>query len=119
LCGLEAAILLGGALVVLNKDTPPQEPAAETPRRPTGDEVVINDKINEQAKERGWTEEEIRDATNQDPAGTSTDNTNGRNDPATVYGKPGEYVVVNDKTGEVVQISNKNNPEVAYPVDSG
>ncbi|WP_288144275.1 colicin E5-related ribonuclease, partial [Escherichia coli] len=34
----------------------------------------------------------------------------GRNDPATVYGSPGKYVVVNDRTGEVTQISDKTDP---------
>ena len=34
----------------------------------------------------------------------------GRNDPATVYGSPGKYVVVNDRTGEVTQISDKKDP---------
>ncbi|MBZ9048180.1 hypothetical protein H5T11_26845, partial [Escherichia coli] len=33
-----------------------------------------------------------------------------RNDPATVYGSPGKYVVVNDRTGEVTQISDKTDP---------
>lgn len=49
--------------------------------------------------------------TKTDPAGTSTDNTRGRDDPATVYGTPKEYVVVNDKTGEVIQVSDKTNPD--------
>ncbi len=31
-----------------------------------------------------------------------------RDDSATVYGEPGNYVVVNDRTNEVTQISDKN-----------
>lgn len=33
-----------------------------------------------------------------------------RNDPASVYGSKNGYVVVNDRTGEVVQVSGKNDP---------
>lgn len=34
----------------------------------------------------------------------------GRNDPATVYGPSGGYVVVNDVTGEIAAIADKNDP---------
>lgn len=82
--------------------------------RPTGDDVKIDDKIAGQLEGRGWTEGEVRDLTRTDPAGTSVDNTGGRNDPATVYGtRDGGHVIVNDKTGNVVQVSDKQswNPD--------
>lgn len=79
---------------------------------PTGDEITFNDKIKVQLGGRGWTEGEVRDLTKTESTGTSVDNTGGKNDPATVYGSPTEgHVVVNDKSGEVVQVSNKNNPD--------
>lgn len=36
-----------------------------------------------------------------------TDDKLGRNDPASVYGGPGEYAFVSDRTGEVTQINDK------------
>ena len=61
---------------------------------------------------RGWTEEGVRDLTKKDPSRTSVDNTGDRNDPATVYGtRDGGHVVVNDKTGNVTQVSDKKDPE--------
>jgi RHS repeat-associated protein len=71
-------------------------------------DVVIDDKIKGQLGDRGWTEQEVRDAANGPPAGTSTGNRGGRNEPATVYGSPDGYVVVNDATREVVQVSDRN-----------
>ncbi len=83
---------------------------------PTGDDINIDDKIKGQIGDRGWTEEGVREITKTEPSGTTIDNTKGKigdkGEPATVYGsKDGDYVVVNDKSGEVVQVSNKNNPE--------
>jgi RHS repeat-associated protein len=76
--------------------------------RPTGDDVKIDDKIAGQLGDRGWTEEGVRELTKTEPSGTSVDNTGGRNEPATVYGtKDGGHVVVNDKTGNVTQVSDK------------
>ena len=75
--------------------------------------LVFENKIVRQMQKRGWTEDDVRRLTLGPPAGTSRDGryTKGgtrRDDPATVYGKPGNYVVVNDRTGEVVQVSNRN-----------
>jgi RHS repeat-associated protein len=83
--------------------------------RLTGDDVEIPAKIEGQLDERGWTPEEVRDLTRGEPAGTSTDNTSKgedrRDDPATVYGDCDGYVIVNDKTGEVIQVSDRKDPD--------
>ena len=81
----------------------------------SGGDVVIPEKIAGQLGERGWTPEGIREVTSGESAGTAVDNTGGktgsRGEPASVYGsKDGGYVVVNDGTGEVVQVSDKNDP---------
>lgn len=81
-----------------------------------GNEVTVDEKIKKQLGERGWSEQDLKDAVNGPPAGTTTDNRSpsktadgqGRNDPATVYGSKEGYVVVNDRTREVVQVSDKN-----------
>lgn len=79
-------------------------------------ELKFDEKIKDQMSDRGWTEQDIRDTVAKGPKGKSFDKRSpkktppdhlGRNDTATVYGKPGEYVVVNDRTGEVVQVSDK------------
>lgn len=55
---------------------------------------------------------------NDGPVGTTMDNRSAgktpdglpRSDPASVYGSKSGYVVVNNRTGEVVQVSGKNDP---------
>ncbi|WP_354678914.1 colicin E5-related ribonuclease [Cupriavidus plantarum] len=67
---------------------------------------------------RGWTEQGVRTVISQGAVGTTTDNRSAakspdglqRSDPASVYGSKNGYVVVNDRTGEVVQVSGKNDP---------
>ena len=73
--------------------------------------VRVDEKIASQLAVRGWTEQEIREVVNRPAIGTSTDNTSGRRDPATVYGsRSGGYAVVNDRTGRVIQISDRTDP---------
>src|SRR5690606_31150637 len=87
----------------ISGDTNESPEAGDTkPELPVGDDVTIDTKIEGQLGERGWTEEEVRDLTTTEPTGTSTDNTYGQNDSATVYGsKDKGHVIVNDKTGNV------------------
>ncbi|EJB4877245.1 S-type pyocin domain-containing protein [Escherichia coli] len=82
-------------------------------------DLKIDQKIRDQMPERGWTEDDIKNTVSNGATGTSFDKRSpkktppdylGRNDPATVYGSPGKYVVVNDRTGEVTQISDKTDP---------
>jgi filamentous hemagglutinin len=97
-----------------------EDSAAQNPEQgQTNDpQISIDSKIAKQLKDRGWTEEEIKETVSKGPSGTSTDNRSAaktpdgvsRNDPATVYGRPGEYIIVNDRTGEVVQVSDKSAP---------
>lgn len=76
-----------------------------------GAHVVIDAKITAQLAIRGWTEQEVRDAVAEGPIGISTDNTDSKSDTATVYGsRQGGYVVVNDVTRRVIQISDRNDP---------
>ena len=103
-----AGILGALAGIFMNEEAPPEK---STPG------PVIDGKIKEDMEKRGWTEQEINDLVSGAPAGTSVDKRGAgktpdgqpRNDTATVYGEPGSYVVVNDRTGEVVQVSDKNN----------
>jgi hypothetical protein len=81
-------------------------------------ETKIEPKIEKQMSNRGWNKENI-DSTiktgKQEPAvdtrhnpATGTQN----NAPATKYTNPdGSYVVRNNETGDIVQISNKNKPD--------
>ncbi len=77
--------------------------------------MKIDDKIQGQLGDRGWTEGDVQDATKRPPAGTTNDTRRpskttdglGRNDPASVYGDKDGYVVVNDRTREVVQVSDR------------
>jgi RHS repeat-associated protein len=69
-------------------------------------------KIRGQMGLRGWTEESVEETVNS-PVETYSvwDYTTGDKQPATAYAAPGGgYVVVNDETGQVVQVSDANNP---------
>ncbi|RKP51963.1 colicin E5-related ribonuclease, partial [Pararobbsia silviterrae] len=80
--------------------------------------IVIDDKIRNQLEQRGWTEQDIQAAVNDGSVGTTMDKRSSsktsdgttRNDTASVYGSKNGYIVVNDRTREIVQISEKNNP---------
>ena len=97
----------------------------EAPSSGADSGVKIDDKIKGQIGDRGWTEQDVQDAANGPPAGTTTDNRRpnktadgqGRNDSATVYGTKDGYVVVNDRTREVVQVSDRK-PGAGWIPDS-
>lgn len=83
--------------------------------------VVIEDVKQGQVTDRGWTKEEINELAKGEPSGktvdqrgpSKTDDGQGRNDTASVYGTKEQHVVVNDRTKEVVQVTNKNDPNWA------
>ncbi|MBN3851328.1 hypothetical protein G3N58_31580 [Paraburkholderia sp. Ac-20342] len=85
---------------------------------------IIDNKIGAQLPERGWTTQDNQNAINDGPTGTAFDQRSTSktpvglpgNDTATVYGSKDGYVVVNDRTGEVVQVSDKTDP--GWIVDS-
>lgn len=80
--------------------------------------VVIDRKIGDQLGERGWTPQDVQSTVNEGPIGTTFDKRSAaktpdgvpRNDPASVYGTKSGYIVVNDRTGEVFQVSDKTDP---------
>ena len=87
-----------------------------------GNRVLIGDKIKDQLGDRGWTEAGIRDATAGEATGTTVDNTRGKvgsaGEPALVYGSPeGGYVVVNDKTREVIQVAPSTETDPGWKPD--
>lgn len=72
-------------------------------------------KILKQMSQRGWTEDDINEVIKEGSTGKSRDTRwtkeGGKlDDPATVYGKPGKYVIINDRTNDVTQVSGKNKP---------
>lgn len=80
--------------------------------------LVIDPKISGQLAPRGWTVRDIYSVVVSLPVGSTFDNRTAaktpdglpRNDTATVYGAKTGYIVVNDRTGEIVQVSGKNDP---------
>jgi Colicin E5 ribonuclease domain len=56
------------------------------PSGPSERPIHIDDKITTQLTLRGWTEQQIRETVASPAIGASTDNTEGRAGPATVYG---------------------------------
>jgi len=77
-----------------------------------GDEVQTNisDKISRQIVKRGWTAADI-DETIQSPYTTRPAQNKANGNPATAFfNEDGSYVVRDNKTGDILQISNRNDP---------
>lgn len=82
-------------------------------------------KIGKQMGKRGWTEETIQETLDNPVRTVKTRDTRWLpdadgplDDPATAYyASDGSYVVRNDKTGVITQISNKNDPNWIAPWD--
>jgi len=80
--------------------------------------LQVDTKIRNQLADRGWSDQDMQAAISRGPVGQTSDRRSpaktpdglGRSDSASVYGSPSGYIVVNDRTGEVVQISDRNNP---------
>ncbi|MFG5864281.1 colicin E5-related ribonuclease [Metapseudomonas sp. CR1201] len=82
-------------------------------------------RIVQQMGKRGWTESSIQSVIDKPVRTVSTKDTRfdpisgtRLNDSATGYiAKDGSYVVRNDRTGAIVQVSNKNDPNWVAPWD--
>ncbi|WP_414137236.1 colicin E5-related ribonuclease [Burkholderia stagnalis] len=109
----------GDAPIRVGKGTSGPQLPGTTGSRVGTVKIVIDGKISGQIEERGWTERDVLAAVNEGSVGTTMDNRSAkktpdglpRNDTATVYGSKDGYVVVNDRTGEIVQVSGKNDAD--------
>ena len=80
-----------------------------------GSDVKPEPKLANQMKSRGWTEQSVRDTVDS-PYTTRTSTNKATGNPCTVYyTKDGSYVIVDDVTKEVVQVSNNINPSAWIP----
>ncbi|WP_425512979.1 colicin E5-related ribonuclease [Xanthomonas albilineans] len=88
-------------------------------------QTVIEPKIAQQMNKRGWTEDLINKVIESPARIVATKDTRfdplsglRLNDPATGYiAQDGSYVVRNDRTGAIVQISNRHDKNWAAPWD--
>ena len=86
-------------------------------------EIQVGTKIEGQMAKRGWTQESVEELISNPSRTVVTRDTRylpngaGRNDaPATAYiNRSGGYVVRNDETGDIVQVSNLNDPNWKSP----
>ena len=80
---------------------------------------TLDGKITDQLGRRGWSVEDIKIILERGPVGKTVDSRGpsktpdglGRNDSASVFGSRNGYIVINDRTGEVVQVSDKLDPD--------
>ena len=134
-CAVTAGVVIGGGYILWNetKETDKNDEgqrgiSGTTTASPDPDdegdkrEIKINEKIKNQTEKRGWTEEEIKNTVKK-PEQTkqvkdmrfNADGTR-NNDTATAYiDRDGNYVIINNKTGDVVQISDKTKPNWKNP----
>ncbi|MGE8567060.1 MAG: hemagglutinin repeat-containing protein [Achromobacter sp.] len=81
--------------------------------------VIVDGKIGNQLSSRGWTPQDVQAVVNDGMVGTSTDKRSAgktpdglpRDDTASVYGSKNGYIVINDRTGEIVQASDRTDPD--------
>jgi RHS repeat-associated protein len=116
---------LGTALWLILNASDTSDSANSPGQHNGGSDVTIDSELGRKLGERGWTDKDVRDVAKGEPSGKSTDNRGPdktadgkkRDDPASVYGSQDGYVVVNDRTREVVQVSNRN-PDSGWVPDS-
>ncbi|MEJ5082329.1 colicin E5-related ribonuclease [Ochrobactrum sp. MYb379] len=110
---------VGGPFAIQNRPTAKGPPITiEAKGIGNSNRLVIDPKISGQLAPRGWTVKDVFSAVVGLPVGSTFDNRTAaktpdgllRNDTATVYGSKAGYIVVNDRTGEIVQVSGKNDP---------
>jgi len=84
--------------------------------------IKFGRKIEKQMLKRGWTKKLISDTITNPYRVISVKDTrylaDGKriNDPATAYmNRDNSYLICNDKTGDIVQISDRNNPNWILP----
>ena len=70
----------------------------------------ISDKISRQMGKRGWAVGDIEETINSPHTTRSAVNKANDNPATAFFNKDGSYVVRDNKTGNVIQISNKNDP---------
>lgn len=98
----------------LDNDGKPDFPS---PYFESGLEPSFEPKINKQLPKRGWTADDVRELIENPGRTVPTRDTRylpdgtRANAPATAYiDKDGNYVVQNDETGDIVQVSDRNDP---------
>ncbi|WP_207651226.1 colicin E5-related ribonuclease [Papillibacter cinnamivorans] len=113
--GLRSAVqnMLANALLDefkwhLNSQNPVTESAGEKVKY--GSDAKSLDKLNRQMNSRGWTNDSVKSTV--DDAFTTQKTTNrATGNPATVYyNKDGSHVIIDDITNEVVQVSDRFDP---------
>ncbi|WP_278488448.1 colicin E5-related ribonuclease, partial [Achromobacter insolitus] len=81
--------------------------------------VTADKKIGQQLSARGWTLKDVQTIINEGVVGESLDKRSAnktpdrqpRDDSASVYGSRNGYIIVNNRTGEIVQVSDRNDPD--------
>ncbi|PIH55324.1 colicin E5-related ribonuclease [Paenibacillus sp. LK1] len=76
-------------------------------------EVEINDKINKQMKKRGWTEDSIESTVNEPHETSEAENKANGKEATAYFNEDGSYVTVENESGLIIQVSNRNDPEWA------
>src|SRR5207302_4131215 len=83
-------------------------------KSPSDEDIKVGEKVQKQMGQRGWTKESIQNTVNNPARKVSTKDQRHlpgggqMDDPATAYiNADGSYVIRNDRTGDVVQISNR------------
>ncbi|MBC1362812.1 hypothetical protein HB797_00950 [Listeria welshimeri] len=72
-----------------------------------GSSVKSTKKVNNQIKKRGWSEESVKSVVDHPHTTRKSVNKATGNDATVFYDKDGSYVIIDDKTKEIVQISDK------------
>ena len=77
-----------------------------------GEEVntTVGDKINRQMSRRGWSSDDVNRTIDSPYTTRGATNRASGNDATAYFNRDGSYVVRDDKTGNVVQMSNRNDP---------
>lgn len=80
-----------------------------------GSDTKPSQKLINQMERRGWSEESFRETIDSPYTTRKSKNLSTGNDATVYYKEDGSYIIVDDVTNEVVQVSDANNPEEWIP----
>jgi len=80
-----------------------------------GSNTKSSNKLNNQMNSRGWTKESVKDTIDNPYTTRKSINLATKNSATVYYTKQGSYVIVDDVSNEIVQVSNNINPSAWNP----
>lgn len=107
------SLLLANAVKGMNSNKTDSKPKIKSEDIKFGSTAKSTKKLNRQMEQRGWSEKTVKDIADKPHTTRKSINRANGNEATVFYDKDGSYMIVDDVTKEVVQISDKFNKDWA------